>query len=113
MSDSLVPLSSVLSIEKENEAERFYLIKVMTSSNDSSQSVDTVGVAFSGTDLAMTGILNGNEKYIRYYKGEIMTIYDNTIATSAWAPDNVLESPRFVQKLDAIRKFLTDNGKPL
>jgi len=113
MSDPITDLSSVLSFEKVNDDERMYLIKVMSSSNDSPAEEDTVGVAISNDEIMMTGILNGNEKYIRYYKGEIMTIYDNTIGASGWAPDNVLESPRFVQKLNAIRKFITDNGHPL
>lgn len=111
--DPITPLSSVLTIEKANDAERMYLIKIKESTNDSADQEDTIGLAIDNSELMMTGILNGNEKYIRYCKGEIMTIYDNNIGASGWAPDPVTETPRFVQKLNAIRKFITDSGHPL
>lgn len=140
MPDPITPLSSVLTIIKANDDERMYIIQVGAASAistpvdnqddppDDAQEDDTAEVQEEPADnageepaaesgdiisLMMTGILNGNEKYIRYFKGEIMTIYDNNIGASGWAPDPVTETPRFVQKLNAIRKFITDSGHPL
>lgn len=139
-SDALTPLSSVLTIIKANDDEKLYLIQVgaaaSSASNDSTpdadpdddQEDDTAEVQEEPADnageepaaesediisLMMTGILNGNEKYIRYFKGEIMTIYDNSLISSAWAPDDVCKTPRFVQKLNAIRDFIKSEGHPL
>jgi hypothetical protein len=142
MSDLITPLSSVLTIIKANDDEKMYIMQVgaatSSASNDptpdadDNQEDDTAVVQDGGGEddggtepdnssvdsgdiinIMMTGILNGNEKYIRYFKGEIMTIYDNSLISSGWAPDDVCKTPRFVQKLNAIRDFIKSGGHPL
>ncbi|MCQ2209102.1 MAG: hypothetical protein MJZ34_02310 [Paludibacteraceae bacterium] len=138
---ALKPLSEVLTIVESDDANRMYIMQVGGGSSSSSSSSgsssesssssesngttvpeNSVGEVDSGggggggdvsTDLLMTGVLNGNEKFIRYYQGEITVACDNTVANNVWLrPVNYF--PVNVRSLDTeIRKFLKEQGKEL